>query len=351
MSRLYRIVFSLLAAFFAAAIALAATARYRIELTDGSRILSVDRPVPHGTVLTFHSHPGGQLTGVPAEMVLRVVSDRPAPEPATMTVRSTRLTGGPLDRPAAGVSEGGSLEPGEILVLGPTGDGIAPAGAANAASAAADGSSAGMPVGVGGAYGGALIPNVVNPNAVVNPVNPNTALIGTDGLPRVPSSTDLSRAQSPQPTIGSKGFPVTSNAAPTVIGPNGTPTLAPGVPGSGTMVIGPNGTPVTASGTTPVVIGPNGTPVLAPSGQAGSAQPVIGPSGTPVLAQPGQPGAAQPVIGPNGTPVLAQPGQPGSAPPVIGPNGTPVLAPSGQPGGAAPPGPPGGASASPGSGS
>jgi hypothetical protein len=324
MTRPFRIVVVLFAMLSTAALALAATARYRIELANGSSVLSVDRPVQRGSVLTFHA-PGGRLTGVPMEMIVRVVSDREVGDAATMTVKAPRLRGGPLDRSTGPVS--GRLEPGDVLVLGPTGDGIAPAQPtiAGAPNAAATGVGAG---GYGG-YGGALNPNVINPNLAnnsnanpANPVNPNGAIMGTDGLPRVPSTTDLSRLQTGQPTVGSNGFPA-ANGAPTVIGPNGTPTLAPGVPGSGTMVIGPNGTPVTAGGTTPTVIGPNGTPVIAPSGQPGAAQPVIGPSGTPVLAPPGQPGAGQPVIGPNGTPVLAPAGQPGSAAPSTAPNGTP----------------------------
>ena len=102
---------------------------------------------------------------------------------------------------------------------------------------------------------------MVNANV---PINPNNTLVGSDGLARVPSSTDLSRAQAAQNPIGPNGFPVTGTGAPTVIGPDGTPTLAPGVAGSGTPVIGPNGTPVMSTGAAPVQIGPNGTPVRRP---------------------------------------------------------------------------------------
>ncbi len=320
MARIRRIAVSLFAAFSAAA-ALAETATYRIELSNGHRVLSMDRPVTRGTVLTFHPHPAGALTGVPVEMVVRVVSDGATVKPATLTVRAPRLAGGPAST-AGGPTPG--LDPGEILVLGPTGDGIAPA-PSDEAGAAASAPNAGMNSGVG--YGGGINPNLVNPNV---PIDPNNTVIGTDGLPRVASSTDLSRAQAAQTPVGPNGFPTTPSGAATVIGPNGTPTLAPGVPGSGTPAIGPNGTPVIGTGAPPTVIGPNGTPVLAPSGQPVSSQPVIGPNGTPVLAQPGQPGSGPPVIGPNGTPVLAQPGQPGGAPPATAPNGTPAsAAPSG----------------------
>jgi hypothetical protein len=292
-----------------------------VELSDGSRMTALDAPVRRGTVVTFHDASGGTLTGVPAEMVVRIVR-----EGKTSVSRARPLVG---TRPAITIARppATGLEPGEILVIGPTGDG------AMLSNLAASSGNAGVANGMGTGspgYGGSLDPNVINPNVGIYPnantgVNPNGVLIGTDGLPRVPSSTDLSRAQAAQTSVGPNGFPVTTNTnVPTVIGPNGTPTLAPGVPGSAaTTVIGPNGTPVTTTGSPQMVIGPNGTPVVASPGQPGSAQPVIGPNGTPVLAQPGQPGAAQPNIGPNGTPVVAPPGQPGSTAPSIAPNGTP----------------------------
>jgi hypothetical protein len=304
-------------AIFMTAVAAAGTrsGSYVIELSNGTRVIALDAPVSRGTVVTFQDASDGALTGVPAEMVVRIVKNDGNGRVAS---RSRPLVGARSDvvtvRPQTTV-----LEPGEVLVLGPTGEGIAPSmadaisGSENANTDAS--ASSGMGTGVG-AYGGALNPNVVNPRVAVNPVNPNTTLVGTDGLARVPSSTDLSRAQAAQTPVGPNGFPVSSNGATTIIGPNGTPTLAPGVPGSGTMAIGPNGTPVISSGTTPTVIGPNGTPVT--SAQPGSAQPVIGPNGTPILAPPGQPGSAQPVIGPNGTPVTAPAGQPGGPAPNSG---------------------------------
>ena len=300
---------------------------YLIELSDGTRVMALDAPVRRGTVVTFHAS-GGTLTGVPAEMVVRILNERDGR--ASSAVSKRRPVVGTRPDVMTVRPQAGPLEPGDVLVLGPMGDGIAASATGGAVSGGANASTAGTGTGVGGGYGGALDPNVVNPGVVINP---NQTLVGTDGLARVPSTTDLARAQAAQTPVGPNGFPAT-NGAPTVIGPNGTPTLAPGVPGSGTPVIGPNGTPV-LSGVPPTVIGPNGTPVTA-TGSPVSAQPVIGPNGTPVAPNGGQPGSAQPVIGPNGTPVLAQPGQPGSAQPVIGPNGTPVLAPQGQPGGPAP---------------
>jgi hypothetical protein len=328
MARLARIAVCMALGFFAAALAAAASAKYRIEMSDGRQILATDLPVARGSVLTFHPYPAGPLTGVPTEMIVRLVSDGRATTRSstpTMTVRATRLYGGPTEHARRAPTVG--LEPGETLVLGPTGDGIVSSPSAASAGLPKANANAGSGNGyAAGAYGGGINPNAVNTNV---PIDPNNTLVGSDGLARVPSSTDLSRAQAAQNPIGPNGFPVTGTGAPTVIGPDGTPTLAPGVAGSGTPVIGPNGTPVMNTGAPPVQIGPNGTPVLAQPGQAG-AQPVIGPNGTPVLAQPGEPGSAPPNIGPNGTPVIAQPGQPGSAPPSIAPNGTPSSAPAGM---------------------
>src|SRR5262245_20805893 len=291
------LVFPGLAAFFTATLTLAAGARYRIELADGQQIVASDIPVQRGSVLTFRPYPAGALTGIPAEQVVRIekgeVGTFPA-EPAESTIEPGEVR---------------ALEPGEALDIGPTGEGIsrgadeAPAGGAAAANPYVPGMNPAYYAGYGGAapgYGGT--------------VSPNGTLIGPDGLPRAASSTDIARALA-QTTTAPNGFPVTS--APTVIGPNGTPTLAPGVAGSDVPVIGPDGTPV-MSGTPQLTIGPNGTPVLVPS-----AAPITGPNGTPVLAPSGQPGSAAPVIGPNGTPILAPAGRPGSAAPSVAPNGFP----------------------------
>jgi hypothetical protein len=279
-----------LVGFFAATLAFAAEGqRYRIELADGRQIFASDAPVSRGSVVTFRPYPGGALTGIPAEQVVRIEKGEVATFPAEA---------------AASTIEPGevrALEPGEALDIGLTGEGIS----SGAAEAPAGGGIAASPQsGVNSAYyagyGGA--------------VSRNGTLIGPDGLARAASSTDIARALA-QTTTAPNGFPATG--APTVIGPNGTPTLAPGVAGSDVPVIGPNGTPV-MSGTPQLTIGPNGTPVLAPG-----AQPVVGPNGAPVLAPSGQPGSAAPVVGPNGAPVLAPAGRPGSAAPSTAPNGFP----------------------------
>jgi len=286
---------------------------YRIELADGRRVASLGVPTAQGSVFVYRT-PGGTLTSVPREMVLRIVGEgapdsEPAP-PADALASAERVSPASVvytDAPAP-------LEPGGLVVLGRTGgdetyavgaEANAPASAGGTGAPVANG-AAGYGGGVGaGGYGGATTSN------------PALTTVGPDGMLRVVSSTDLTRAISPTTTIDANGFPSTTTS-PTVIGPNGTPTLAPGFGGSA-PVIGPNGTPVLAGSASPV-IGPNGTPVL-----AGAANPVIGPNGTPVMTQPGQPGFAAPVIGPNGTPVVA-----GSAAPAVGPNGFPAAPPPGR---------------------
>jgi hypothetical protein len=178
------------------------------------------------------------------------------------------------------------LNPGDVIILGPTGEGQ-PAPAPMTLAPPAPGSAT-IP---GGVYdprmpiygGGTYLPNAPgSPNARGNPIPP---------IALTPSG-DLARAQSGPP--------------PTAQSP-----------------VAPNGFPAT-SGSQPLTIGPNGTPVMAPSGAPGSQQPTIGPNGTPVLAPSGAPGSQQPAIGPNGTPVLSPQGAPGSTPPAVGPNGYPV---------------------------
>jgi hypothetical protein len=299
-----------LAIVFAAAVLSAAplTHIHRIDLVDGGRILSLDEPVRSGTVVTFHRYPGGELSGVPAEMVERI-------QPARV---ASSLAGGiALDSSAPPSREGKELEPGEIVVLAsPTGEG-APAPEATALASAP---APQMPVWNGYFYGGGN--SFRNLNGT--PLPPGTT-IGTDGLLRVMSTTDLAANVTAAPLVGPNGFPVTPGAT-SVIGPDGTPILAADA-GATTMAIGPNGTPiVTGSGIQ--VVGSNGTPVVGTV----PAAPVIGPNGTPILAPSGTPGSAFPTIGPNGTPILAPSGQPGSSAPATAPNGTPSSpAPSGAP--------------------
>src|SRR5262245_42247210 len=218
------------ATFFAATLALADGARYRIELADGRQIVTSGAPVQRGSVVTFRPYPAGLLTGIPAEQVVRIDRGEVGTFPAE--------TGEETIEPG----EIRALEPGEALDVGPMGEGIAssaPAAPTGGAIAPAPQYPGFNPAYYGG-YGGA--------------VNSSGNLIGPDGLPRAASSTDIARALA-QTTTAPNGFPVTGS--PTVIGPNGTPTLAPGVAGSNTPEIRPNGTPV-MSGTPQLTIRPNG---------------------------------------------------------------------------------------------
>src|SRR5438067_252337 len=127
MKRLLLLIFSFL---FAASLADAATrsrrivirrsaqpAGFRIELTNGESIFSRDLPVHRGSVVLFHRASDGALTGLPEEEVAGVVRGTAD----TATVRSSAASAAEVAaRP---------LEPGEALVLGPTGEG---AGSANA---------------------------------------------------------------------------------------------------------------------------------------------------------------------------------------------------------------------------
>jgi len=77
MARLTRIALCMalgFSAFFVAGLAAAGSAKYRIEMSDGRQILATDLPVARGSVLTYHPYPAGPLTGVPTEMIVRVVS-------------------------------------------------------------------------------------------------------------------------------------------------------------------------------------------------------------------------------------------------------------------------------------
>ncbi len=283
---------------------------HRIDLVDGGRILSLDEPVRSGTIFTFHRYPSGELSGVPAELIEGIARARVASSPAG---------GIALSAPAPPSREGKELEPGELVVLSsPTGEG-APANETSDATASAPVPQA-PPMWNGYFYGGGG-PLRTPANGVVLP--PGTT-VGTDGLLRVLSTTDMAvnaaaasaAAATASPLVAPNGFPATAGAA-VVIGPSGTPVMIPQNGVASTPTVLPDGTIVGATGTS--VIGSNGTPVLGTV----PATPVIGPNGTPILAPPGQPGSTPLAIGPNGTPVLAPSGQSGSSAPATAPNGTP----------------------------
>jgi hypothetical protein len=280
---------------------------HRIDLVDGGRILSLDEPVRSGTIFTFHRYPSGELSGVPAELVEGIARARVSSSPAG---------GIAVSSPAPPSREGKELEPGELVVLAsPTGEG-APQTETSEAAASAPGPQT-PPIWNGYFYGGG------GPLRTPNVVLPPGTTVGTDGLLRVLSTTDMavnaaaaSAASASSSPVAPNGFPATVGAA-VVIGPNGMPVMIPQNGVASTPAVLPDGTIVGATGTE--VIGRNGTPVLGTV----PASPVIGPNGTPILAPPGQPGSTPPTIGPNGTPVLAPSGQPGSSALSTAPNGTP----------------------------
>jgi hypothetical protein len=246
-----RLLFLSLVLLLAAALAGAATrARYRIQLRDGSQVLATDLPVQRGTVVTFHKAPGGLLTGLPAEEIVAIqagsskISSRLEAADAVVRGRMTAIE--TLARP---------LQPGDVVVLGPTGEGSVPTG-----------------------YGAAQ----PAPSAASPYTPPPSSAYGGGRYPSVPAGMT----------------------------PNGQVVFAPqpGNPGAGSgapPTVGPDGFPVTSGN--PPMIGPNGTPVLTPAGAPGAAPPVIGPNGTPVLAPPGTPGSVPPAIAPNGTPASPPP--------------------------------------------
>lgn len=290
------------------ALAGAAThSRYRIDLRDGTHIFSVDLPVRHGSVVTFHKSPGGVLTGLPAEAILAIQSGASQSGSAQLSARPQAADAVVRGRMTAIQTLAQPLQPGDILVLGPTGSGSAQVAAPN--SGAAGATAPGVNSGYGNANG-AYATNT--PMYGGNAVPPGFA---ANGQPFVPAPGDLARAPSAggPPTFGPNGFPLTGNATTVSISPNGTPLVAP----------------AGSAGAAQPVIGPNGTPVLAQPGMPGSSQPAIGPNGTPVLAPPGAPGSTQPAIAPNGTPATGQPGTPSSAQPNTAPNGTPASPPPG----------------------
>jgi hypothetical protein len=237
MKRLMLIACSLL---LAAATALAAAAApYRIALRDGRQILVKDRPIRSGSVLLYHPYPRGVVTSVPIEFIFGVNAAL-----ATSVNEASTIS---------------VLNPGDLIILGPTGEGQ-PAPEPLAVAPPAPGSATipggvydpRMPIYGGGTY---IAPNARgNPNAPGNPIG-------------MTPSADLARAQSGPP--------------PTAESP-----------------IAPNGYPANPAAPAPV-IGPNGQPVIGPA----SAAPVIGPNGTPILAPPGSPGSTPPPVGPNGYPV------------------------------------------------
>ena len=330
--------------FAGAALAGASTAevraQYRIVTADGRVVVSRDLPRQNGSVTTFHADRTGALTGIPTEKIVRVET--------SVTPQRFVPQAGAVGAAVSGEAETATrpLEPGDVLLLGPIGDG---AGGSIASQAAAGGAGAGTAG--AGAYGGG---NFVNGNGAYanGTAGFDSRMLGGGGAPATgllpngqpasqPLAGDILRAQSgnvptmsidTQTQTSPNGFPANAASQTTTLNPNGQPNttvtgpvagstqpVGPnGFPGTPQNVTGPNGFPVTggASTTPQNVTGPNGF-----TGPAGSTpQNVTNPNGFPAVGAPGTStngttttGAGQVIVAPNGTVTNTQ-GVNGAAP-------------------------------------
>jgi hypothetical protein len=95
---------------------------YRVELANGSALLARTPPVPQGNRLVFSRHPDGTLVSLKRADVRRVVT---VPLPATAATVAVR-----------------KFRPGELIILGPTGEGAgSTASTATAAATTSPGQS------------------------------------------------------------------------------------------------------------------------------------------------------------------------------------------------------------------
>ena len=242
---------------------------YTIELRGQPPVVARDLPVENGSVLLFHRHSDGRLTGVPREDVLRVL-EQAAPQRASRRGRAGARTA--VVTGAAPV-QGGPMQPGETVVLGPTGNdgGVRAAGGATGTGAAGSsqggsapgtsGNAAGSvaPVGPDGLPAGTSSGNA--PTAATGPVtNPTLVdpqatapVVGGDGLPRAqsgpPPTVDPVTGSTPTnpPVGGSTANPVGSTAPTTTVNPPGTTPAGSTVNPAGST---PQGTTVQPAGTT-----------------------------------------------------------------------------------------------------
>jgi len=103
-------------------------AQYRIVTKNGKVVVSRDRPHQQGSVVTFHDERSGALTGLPSEDVARIDTG----------VTPQRFPAQGAASPAGSAAMTRPLEPGEVMVLGPIGDGasgVSIAGQSGAGSA------------------------------------------------------------------------------------------------------------------------------------------------------------------------------------------------------------------------
>ena len=322
-------------------------AQYRIVMTDGSVVLSRDLPRRQGSVVTYHEDRSGVLTGLPSEQVARIdTGAKPQRFPAQGAASSASS--------AAGDAAARPLQPGEVMVLGPMGDGgsgVSIAGQTGAGGAAAGGGNASTvnanTVNGNGAYGGG---NLVNANGNFSNGTPNgtagfdTRMLGggspapaTGLLPNgqpsnQPLAGDVLRAQSgnvptmsidTQTQTSSNGFPANAAAQTTTLNPNGLPnTTTTGPVAGSTAPVGPNGFPGTPQNAT----GPNGFPTT--GGAVANPQTGVGSNGFPTTGTAGTT-SPQNVTDPNGFPAVGAPGTTGTTNGngvTVAPNGTPAMA-------------------------
>lgn len=319
----------------AAAAALAASdirAQYRIVMKDGRVLLSRDLPKEERSVTRFHADGSGALTEVPSGQIARIETSVTPQRFVPTTAQGAALSGG-------GETGLRPMQPGEVVVLGPIGEGGGGSIANQAAAAGALNGAAGAGGTGVGAYGGG---NYVNGNGrfsngasngtlgfdprMLGGGAPSTGLLPNGQPSTQPVAGDVLRAQSGEvPTMSidtqtqtsPNGFPPNASSQTTTLNPSGQPNTAVTGPVAGsTQPIGPNGFP----GTPQNVTGPNGFPVT--GGAATSSQNVTGPNGFtgPTQSTP------QNVTNPNGFPAAGAPGTgataTGAGQVIVLPNGT-----------------------------
>jgi hypothetical protein len=243
-----------------------ARALYRIEMRGAAPVIAQDQPMTRGSVVVFHRHPDGRLTGIPRELVGGIgpvgasasASETPRASGTGSHIRvsQARLRPAVLDDTAFVSAEPARpsrpLEPGEAMFIGPAGSGAASIGAAGQMGAPANSAAQ-------AAAARAAVESQVFPGDLTTPVGNSNA----------GSANTAYGMGAGQPVLN----PTLTGAA-NVANNGATPVLPTGAQ-SGTNPVGPNGFPVTTTGPQNP-IGPNGFPVTTTA-----PQPVVNPNGFP----------------------------------------------------------------------
>ena len=228
--------------------------RWEIEVRGSASVAAKDQPVEIGSVLVFHRYPDGALTGIPIEDVVAVNSTSPARVLASADTAAVTAT-----RPIV------PLQPGDLVVIGPTGGNSSPS-AAEAAAAAA-----GRPYSPSAGGGPPSPSSLAARDAIEAQVFPGE-LPGpgagmTTGSQQIYISGQAVLPATPRPlpptSVDSNGFP-SMGTGPQPINPNGFPAPTTRGPQSGTQPVSPNGFPATTGGAQSGVqsIDTNGFPTL-----------------------------------------------------------------------------------------